>query len=263
MSSKLTVALTKKEAEIYFAQGLHKEAMALYEGLLNSASGLPESIRDSIRQRMAGIDLAMESADIDPYCRMTEDEMETLRSGWGGHHNSRDHLICGGALYQIGCHEEALKEFALLLEKRFPAMLLIDPVMECLARLNPPSTIALSVDTFFSNRISGESIGSGLLERCAIALEEKGFARHSLAIWETLDSQYPDQPGWAEHIERIHALRSAVTAPSPETQSLTLPEPLSAADRLTRFLWETVGWIERGARWLSDRWSTVRHPSSE
>ncbi|MGD8251958.1 MAG: hypothetical protein PVF20_06575 [Desulfobacterales bacterium] len=253
MISKLTVALTKKEAEIYFAQGLHKEAMVLYEGLLNSASGLPESIRDSIRQRMAGIALAIESADVDPSSRMTEEELQTLRSGWGSHTNRRDHLICGGALCQIGCYEEALREFSFLLEKRFPALLLIDPIMECLARLNSESTIAASIDTFFSNHTSAKSIGSGLLQRCAIELEEKGFTSHSVALWQKLASQNPDQPRWAQHIERISALRPAVPPPPPGKQPLPLPETLSAADRLHRCLRDAVELLKRAGRWAASR----------
>jgi hypothetical protein len=158
----------------------------------------------------------MESADVDPSSRMTEEELQTLKSGWGSRNNGRDHLICGGALCQIGCYEEALREFSFLLEKRFPALLLIDPIMECLARLNSESTIAASIDTFFSNHTSAKAIGSGLLQRCAIELEEKGFIRHSLALWQKLATQNPDQPGWAQHIERINAVTPAVTPSPPE-----------------------------------------------
>ena len=55
MKGKITTLLTKKEAEIYQAQGLHEEARKLYDGLLETSPTIDPGLKSMVESKIQGI----------------------------------------------------------------------------------------------------------------------------------------------------------------------------------------------------------------
>jgi hypothetical protein len=52
MTGKMTIALLKREAELYHSQGLHREAISVYEKILETGSALDPEVRQAAQCRV-------------------------------------------------------------------------------------------------------------------------------------------------------------------------------------------------------------------
>ena len=55
MVGKITTVLIKKEAEAYRVQGLHQEALSLYDHLLSSSPNIDPALKEAIKSQIEGI----------------------------------------------------------------------------------------------------------------------------------------------------------------------------------------------------------------
>lgn len=135
MVGKLTAVLIRKEAEAYRAQGLYEEAFALYDELLSSSPNIGETLKSDIRSQMDVIAEEMEAfSDHQDEQLLSSKEMMQLKNGWDNEASVADMLISAQGLCQIGAHNDALIEFAKLLE----------------AGIEPEKVISSAIDSFSS-----------------------------------------------------------------------------------------------------------------
>lgn len=219
MASKLTVALTKKEAETYCAQGLHREALTLYEALLSNTPNISDTLKANIRNRVLKIVEEMEQADLDPHQKLSAEEIGKLRADWCGNPTEADLLICGHAFLQIGCYGEALDEFKTLLGMGHPLDSLLAPVTQCLACLHGPEDLATAF-----GRIAKDTgctrFSDGLVLAAAVRLlEEKGFYAHALALSVSAPWENAVEAKQGELRERLMCRIEADAAVSAEVEA--------------------------------------------
>ena len=138
---KFSTILTKQEAEAYRAQGLHQEAMRLYDQLLSSSPHIDAGIRTSIHARIQDLEKEMQTAAAQRERAMTAEEITRIRNGWGNQASETDIWVCGQSFFNIGAFTEALAEFDHLLRSAGLKTIYIHAAAECLAELHAPSAL--------------------------------------------------------------------------------------------------------------------------
>ena len=110
MAGKITTVLAKKEAEVYRAQGLHKEALKLYSRLLSSTPHIDPAIKTAIQSQMEGIHKELGDFSSEREQPLSAMEISRIKKGWSHNASQADILVCAHAFCQVGVYEEALKE---------------------------------------------------------------------------------------------------------------------------------------------------------
>ena len=145
---KIAAILAKKEAETYQSQGLHREAVALYNDLLNSESNMDPAIKKAIQSQIQGIHKEMQSSD-HKRRPLTAKEITTIRDGWGDKASETDILVCAQAFSQIGAGSEALKELRSLFQKKEKVKrIYLSAAADCFVNLFKPRDLPIALDKF-------------------------------------------------------------------------------------------------------------------
>lgn len=142
MVGKITAVLAKKEAEAYSSQGLHHEAISLYNDLLSASPNINPAIKKAIRSQIQGLNEEMVETDASKGGPLSHEEISRIRKGWGTKATPTDLLVCAHAFCQIGSYADALKEFINLLKTAGLKKVYIHGAAECLASLHTPETMA-------------------------------------------------------------------------------------------------------------------------
>ena len=141
MVGKITAVLAKKEAEAYSSQGLHHEAIRLYQGLLSASTNIDPAIEGAIRSQIEGLNEEMAATDASKEGPLSHEEISRIRQGWGAQATRADVLVCAHAFYQIGAYDDALKEFRHLLQTVGLKKAYVQGAADCLACQHPPGKI--------------------------------------------------------------------------------------------------------------------------
>lgn len=138
MVGKLTTVLTKKEAEAYCSQGLHQEALQLYQKLLSSTPSLSDRFKGVIQDQMRSLKQEVQESHPNEGKILSAAEIQRIRKGWGANATEGDLLVCAQAFCQVGHYRDALPEIVKLLQNGC-AMEKVAPLFaDCLAHLYRP-----------------------------------------------------------------------------------------------------------------------------
>ena len=209
MGGKITTALTKKEAEIYRAQGLHKEARELYDGLLASSPNIDPEVRLAIQSKIQGIDQELVHSATRKRRQLTAAEMLYMKKGWGEKATASDMLVCAQAFIQIGSYDEALKEFKNLLHRTGVKKSYMNAIALCLVHLHNPQQLPLAAEQLSKAVSKTSRIFLAMQLALAKQIEAHQYKDHALAMYEYM-RKYPELSNWPESsnwiVKRIAAL---------------------------------------------------------
>lgn len=83
MTGKMTIALLKREAELYRIQGLHREAINVYEKILAFGSTLDPEVRQAAQCRVQVLSRELAKLESGPADAVSPAEVDRIRGGWG------------------------------------------------------------------------------------------------------------------------------------------------------------------------------------
>lgn len=112
MTGKMTIALLKREAEVYRTQGLHREAINVYEKILAFGSTLDPEVRQAAQCRVQVLSRELAELESGPPDPVLPAEIDLIRGGWGE----------GGAPGDPHKGARAFRRFAQRLQPLFAAL---------------------------------------------------------------------------------------------------------------------------------------------
>lgn len=186
MAGKLTTVLAKKEAEAYCSQGLHQEALRLYQNLLSSSPNLADAFKSAIQGQVNAIKTKLDDLAPQEHQMLSAPEIRRIRKGWGANATESDILVCAQAFCQVGHYQDALSEVAKLLQKGGRIENAVGIFAECLVHLRTPEQLIKIIGPM------GKKIIDELKTRCRffLLLTEEMVRRkhlhHALALYTHL-----------------------------------------------------------------------------
>lgn len=190
MVGKITAVLAKKEAEAYSSQGLHHEAIRLYQGLLSASPNIDPAIKSAIKSQIKGLNEEMEETDASKGGPLSHEEITRIRQGWGTQATHTDMLVCAQAFYQIGSYDDALKEYQHLLQTVGLKKAYVHGAADCLAGQHPPGEMAAEAARLTKAVSSEPKSALAALLAMAKHLSAGSHTAHAVAIFNHL-KRYP------------------------------------------------------------------------
>ncbi len=190
MAGKITTVLTKKEAETYQAQGLHKEAQKLYDRLLASSPNIDPELKSAVQSQIQGINQELEHAATRSNRPLSAKEIIRMRKDWGEKATAPDIQVCAQAFIQIGSYDEALKEFKNLLHRTGVKKNYINAIAICLVHLHKPRNLPLAAEKLAKEVSKTSKIFLAMQLALAKQMEARQYMDHALAMYEYM-RKYP------------------------------------------------------------------------
>lgn len=182
MSSVFRIAQVKHEAETYLSQGLHQEALGVYERFLANARDLDPTYKTAILESIRRIRSAARNHDPDEAELISKVEITLIRKGWQGHATVKDRLASAQAWVNMGLYQYAFEEYRLLLKKRVLTTTVIRGAALCLVNLVPPDRFSAAVDRFVSEILKNPRNRKALKRIIAKQIDSKQYQRHFSAL---------------------------------------------------------------------------------
>ena len=241
MAGKLTTALTKKEAEAYRSQGLHKEALTLYQNLLSSSPNLEAGFKDAIKSQIQRIQVELEQTPPQEYQRLTLAEILRIRKGWGSEASESDLLVCAQAFCNIEHYKYALAEVIHLIRRGCTPDKVIGLAITCLVHLQTAKQIPNAVERL--SRKLFRQPEQALLFVVLLAEEAVNFkyTAHAAALYRLLQkdprSKTDLQPRLVAIARGIRSLRAARKTDDASQAERRAERPAKAAEIGSRPRW--------------------------
>jgi tetratricopeptide (TPR) repeat protein len=183
---KIAFALTRKEADIYRSQGLHKEARELYGKFLACSTKIDPGTKTMIEKQIQLIELEMNCGDPGAPQELSADQIELIKKGWGANASESDLFICAQAFMEIGRYVDALREFRNMIIKGSEFEPLSWPITDCFLHLFDPQKLPSKVDRYANALYRDQD--SILMFQISIAeqLLNYGRSNHALSFYHHL-----------------------------------------------------------------------------
>lgn len=220
---KISLALIRKEADIYRSQGLHKEAHELYVKFLACSPKIDPGAKSTIEKQTQLIELEMNCGDTVAPQEPSADQIDLIKKGWGASASESDLLICAQAFMEIGRYVDALREFRSMIIKGSAFEPLSSPITDCFLQLFDSQKLPSKVDRYAKALYRDE--GSILMFQVSIAeqLLNHGRLNHALSFYHHLCRS---RSGSRNIQSRLTALGTKMNALS--AQQAAKPEILEA-----------------------------------
>ena len=182
MPNMLEIVQIKLEAETYLSQGLHKEALAVYEKFISNTRDLHPTLKAAINESIHRIQSASQSRDRDEAALISKVEIALIKKGWRSHVSNKERLASAQALLDIGFFQFALEEYRRLLFKRYITDAVVNGVALCLVNLVRSKRFTAVVDHFVGEVFKHPR--NRKLFKLAIAkkIDSKQYPRHFSAL---------------------------------------------------------------------------------
>jgi tetratricopeptide (TPR) repeat protein len=183
---KVSLALIRKEADIYRSQGLHKEARELYVKFLACSAKIDPGAKSTIEKQTQLIELEINCCDTAAPQELSADQIDLIKKGWGASASESDLLICAQAFMEIGRYVDALREFRNMIIKGSALEPLSSPITDCFLQLFDSQKLPSKVDRYAKALYRDK--GSILMFQVSIAeqLLNHGRLDHALSFYHHL-----------------------------------------------------------------------------
>jgi len=148
MACPFIIAAVRYEAEIYCAQGLHREAMAVYDRFLANAKQIQPALRSTIEDAKKNIHASARIHERDEYSRITDTEISCIKKSWDQDAPATDLAVSAKALMDLGRYGHALEEYRNLLLRGSRTATAVQGITTCLLWLISPEHFANAVAIF-------------------------------------------------------------------------------------------------------------------
>ena len=138
MACPFILAAIRYEAETYRAQGLHQEALAVYDRFLANAQRIEPALRATIEEAKAQIVASTNIHDRNEDSRISDIEITCVKQSWNRDASANDLAVSAKALMDIGRYGHALEEYRYLLLKGSRNATAVRGLTACLLELISP-----------------------------------------------------------------------------------------------------------------------------
>jgi tetratricopeptide (TPR) repeat protein len=195
MTGKMTIALLKREAELYYTQGLHREAIGVYEKILETGSALDPEVRQAAKCRVDVLAQELAALESGPEDVISPAEVDLIRGEGKDRGDLCDPYNCARAFREMGLFEEALAEYATLYQPMSPAPEALAGLCECLSRCGTPASLPERFARLLDpHGLDVRKTADAQFDLAATA-ERKGFLETALALYLAVHRIAPDYPG--------------------------------------------------------------------
>ena len=194
MTNKLTIAFTRREAELYRSHGLLEEARLLYRQVLDEAGTLGPDLAASLQEKIGHLENELAQLDVDLSDVVSERELCILRDGWGDAQSPSDINTCAAALESIGLCEAAIEEYRKLIRLQQPFVDYIEGLTDCLMVVYGPQAVEGAIDAIIAQDQSKNAHPTGLRIAFAMELARRGADRQALSLYEAARAIRPLPP---------------------------------------------------------------------
>lgn len=198
MACPFILAAIRNEAETYLSQGLHQEALAVYNRFLANAGEIDPGLRATIEAAKNRIDSIAKCHTQDEDTRITDVEITFIKKGWTRNASADELAVSAQALIELKRHGHALEEYRRLLMTGQRTATAIKGLTECLVWLVGPDQFADAVSIF----------ANGALKK------SNNRMRLKLLIAKNIDAhRYPDHiSSLYRHLTRLHPVSEEIRA---------------------------------------------------
>jgi tetratricopeptide (TPR) repeat protein len=195
MTGKMTIALLKREAELYRSQGLHREAIGVYQKILEIGSPLDPEVRQAVQGRMQVLSQELAAIETGPCDAISATEVELIRSAWDTGGDPCNLHNCARAFREMGLFEEALAAYAKLYQPLCPAPDVLAGLCECLTRCCPAAKRPERfVHLLLPHGLDSRQTADAQFHLAEVA-EKTGFGETALALYRAVHQIDPGYPG--------------------------------------------------------------------
>ncbi len=212
MTNKLTIAFTRREAELYRSHGLLEEARQLYRQVMDEAGTLGPSLAESLQDKIRKLEDELAELDIDLSDVVSEKELCILREGWGDAQSASDINTCAAALGSIGLYEAAIEEYRRLIRLQQPLVDYIRGLTDCLLAVYTPESIEAEIDAIIARDQPGDAHPNILRIAFAMELARRGVDRPALSLYETARTIRPLPDRIEAHVKALEKRLAALPA---------------------------------------------------
>jgi hypothetical protein len=184
MTNKLTIAFTRREAELYRSHGLLEEARQLYRQVMDEAGTLGPSLAESLQDKIRKLEDELAELDIDLSDVVSDKELCILREGWGDAQSATDINTCAAALGSIGLYEAAIQEYCRLIRLQQPLVDYIRGLTDCLLAVYTPELVVGEIDAIIARDQPKESHPNILRIAFAMELARREIDGPALSLYE-------------------------------------------------------------------------------
>jgi len=184
MTNKLTIAFSRREAELYRSHGLLEEARQLYRQVLDEAGALGPGLVESLQDKIRRLEDDLAKLDVDLTDVVSERELCILRDGWGDAQSPSDVNTCAAALGSIGLYEAAIEEYRKLVRLQQPYVDYIEGLTDCLMAVYASQSIEGAVDAIVERDQPDTAHPNGLRIAVAMELARRGDDHPALVLLE-------------------------------------------------------------------------------
>jgi tetratricopeptide (TPR) repeat protein len=191
MANKLTIAFSRREAELYRSHGLLEEARQLYHQVLEESGALGPGLAESLQEKIRQLEDELAELDIDLSDVVSERELCILREGWGDAQSPADVRTCATALGSIGLYEAAVEEYRKLIRLQQPLADYIAGLTDCLMAIYPQELIKDEIEAIVARDQPENSHPNVLRIAFAMELSRRGADSPALALYEAARAIHP------------------------------------------------------------------------
>ncbi len=184
MTNRLTIAFTRREAELYQSHGLHEEAHDLYRQVLDNSTTLKPSQAAPLQERISQIEQELAKSDINFSDVVSQKELNILRESWGDAQSPSDICICALALSSLGLHKAAIEEYCKLIHLNHTQAEYVDGLIDCIVTVYTPETIGVAIDSILSLHQPPDAHPTALRIGIAVALARRGLDQPALELFQ-------------------------------------------------------------------------------
>ena len=234
MTNKLTIAFSRREAELYRSHGLLEEARQLYRQVLEEAGTLGPSLAESLQEKIQTLENELAELDVDLTDVVSERELCILRDGWGDAQSPSDVNTCASALGSIGLYEAAIEEYRKLIRLQQPYADYTVGLTDCLMAVYTPDMIEGVLDTIIEQDQPETAHPNGLRIAVAMELARRGDDRPALAMLETARAVRPLPHKIEALCQALQARMASKPSLEPSGKSRAYQIKIRLANRLAR-----------------------------
>ncbi len=234
MSNKLTIAFTRREAELYRSQGLFEEAQQLYRDVLENTDTLGGRLSQSLQRQILKIEDELAAMEVDLVDFVSERDMNILKQSWRGADSPNDILTCATALGDIGLFEAGVEEYRKLIRLNLPVAQFVRGLTDCLLGRYPLAKIEKAIEQIISQDLANGRQPAILRAAFALDMERRGYYQTALRLYKALLKEVP-QSHWVKVARRIKALKAKMKTASAEDTEMSKDPIAEPADKSARF----------------------------
>jgi tetratricopeptide (TPR) repeat protein len=263
MTGKITLALTRKEANTYRSQGLPEEARDLYKKLLSSSPHFPPEIRADIGKQIRQIELEIGCEALEECQAISDEQIAVIKQGWRDQPSFDEIFTCAMTFYQIKRYGDALGELKKLSRNVDELKRAMGAIAACLIRLHGSGDLPAAVDKLASELFQNSKATLSFQAAIAAKALKWGYREHARSVLRHI-GHYKDLP--PEIQKRFFALARQFGSAAPPldkwdgARRAAQPGRIGASGRPAMgMLWETAKSLNR--RLLSkSRTTPLPHP---